>query len=206
MARRLRNLPSTCFRTAAIDKDGKSTFIFPSLSRILLSINDIRHSAVHRLPTTAKGILEMLGSAVRFAHVLGNDSAEQKIQTLIQEVESKVQALELHKNFLETEFEKNMQEIERLRQELDERERKAIETTRKEDEDHVHLVGSILEESVESIFNGDRNEVDLYSDAEHAVSYEINTTQQLSRTSWSSIIRFPDLTSILSSLWAGDNS
>lgn len=128
-----------------------------SLANVLVSANKLRHSAVHRLPTTAKGILEMVHSATRFARVLRDTIREQQFNELHRELESKIRALELNKNFLETNLEQELQDIAKQRRELDEKEKEAIKSMLREDEDHGSLIGILLSDSVNEIFDESKN-------------------------------------------------
>ena len=95
-----------------------------SVADVLKSVNKLRHSAVHRLSVTAKGVSEMIRSATRFATVLGNAACQQQLDELHQELEGKIRGLELNKNFLETRLEQEIDDITRQRRELDEKENK----------------------------------------------------------------------------------
>ena len=127
------------------------------MAHVLIAVNKLRHSAVHRLPTTAKGILEMVHSATRFARVLRNTVCEQQFNELHCELESKIRALELNKNFLETNLEQELQDIARQRRELDEKEKDAIAVMLREDEDHGSLIGMLLSDCVNQIFDEGTN-------------------------------------------------
>ncbi|MCJ1247646.1 hypothetical protein MMC30_004861 [Trapelia coarctata] len=150
VVKRLGKLPADCFET--IDDPTLS------LADALISINKLRHSAVHRLSTTAKGISELIRSAARFAKVLRDSSCEAQLEELHQELEGKIRALELNKNFLETKLENEMQDIARQRRELAEKEREAVATMLKEDKDYGSLIGVLLSQSVDGIFDRAKTE------------------------------------------------
>lgn len=172
VVKRLPKLPPNCPLASAQEPEG-------SLVGILTSINNIRHSAVHRLPTTAKGILEMIRSATGFARVLQDSVREEQFHELYQQLEGKIRASELNKNFLETKLEDELQKIARKRKELDEMEKESVAMILKQDEDHGSLIGVLLSESVTQIFdrNGEKDaEVtrgDLSSDHEPKVGMEV---------------------------------
>lgn len=109
-AKRLDKLPSAFANDSTL-----------SLANVLISANKLRHSAVHRLPTTAKGILEMVHSATRFARVLRDTTREQQFNELHRELEGKIRALDLNKNFLETNLEQELQDIAKQRRVLDQK-------------------------------------------------------------------------------------
>lgn len=151
VVKRLSKLPSHCFEDFASDP-------MMSLANVLISINKLRHSAVHRLHTTAKGISEMIRSATRFAEALRDSACQQQLNELHHELKGKIRALELNKNFLETKLEHEMQEIARQRKELAEKEKQAIATTLREDKDYGSLIGILLSESVDHIFERSKND------------------------------------------------
>ncbi|KAI9827431.1 MAG: hypothetical protein M1819_006972 [Sarea resinae] len=114
----------------------------------LVSVNALRHSAVHRLHTSAKGISEMVHSAAAFADLLGDTSRQLQLEELHRELESKLRAQELHKNYLETRINQEFDEIGALREALDKREKEAVATFLKEDRENQFIIGSLLEDSV----------------------------------------------------------
>lgn len=146
VVKRLSKLPSHCFEDLAGDPP-------VSLASVLMSINNVRHSAVHRLHTTAKGISEMIRSATSFARALRDSTCQQQLNELHHELEGKIRALELNKNFLETRVEREMEDIARQRKELEQREEQVFATMLKEDKDYVSLIGSLLSQSVDQIFD-----------------------------------------------------
>lgn len=120
---------------------------------ILISVNTLRHSAVHRFHTTAKGILEMIRSATSFARVLRDLTCQHKLEELHQELKGKIRVLELNKNFLETRVEREMQDIAEQRKLLEEREQQVLVNMLREDKDYGSLIGSLLSQSVDQIFD-----------------------------------------------------
>lgn len=136
-------LPAHCFSSSAGS----------SLPNVFIAVNKLRHSAVHRLPTTVKGIVALIQSAIDFSRALQDDNREQRLKDLLAEVEIKMKALELNKNYLETRLEEELSEIARLRKELDTREKDAAINVRKEDREYVSLVGNLLSQSITAIFD-----------------------------------------------------
>ena len=149
-----------------------------SLANVLVSVNKLRHSAVHRLPTTAKGILEMIHSATRFASVLRDTTREQQFNELHRELEGKIRAMELNKNFLETNLEQELQDIAKQRRELDEKEEEAIAVTLREDEDHGHLIGILLSDSVSQIFDESKDKGTKVTEAEQNSDHETEVEEE----------------------------
>lgn len=68
---------------------------------LLVVISNLRHTAVHRLPTTAKGVSRLLESAVKFTQILQDNFRAAQLEELLSDVNSKLTAMELNKNVLE---------------------------------------------------------------------------------------------------------
>lgn len=166
--KRLSKLPSGAF--------GRDSDLSPAES--LTFINKLRHSAVHRLPTTAKGISEMICSAKRFARSLRDPLREQQFDELKDELDGKIRALELNKNFLETKLGRELEDIARQRRELDEKEKDAIVTMLKEDKDQASLIGGLLSQSIEHILgNSEKQELDV-TEAEPTSDHETGAKEE----------------------------
>lgn len=140
-------------RSKKLSKDAFDTTINGSHAAILISVNDLRHSAVHRQPTSAKGVIEMINSAMRFAGFLRDTTRQSQLEGLHRELETKLRAQEFNKNFLENKLKEELNEIQRLRQELAQREADAIADTVQNDNDNKELIGVLLEDSVRRIFD-----------------------------------------------------
>lgn len=78
-----------------------------------------------------------------------------QLEELHREIDSKIKALELNKNALEDNLNHELQQIQRQREELDQKEQDLIATTLREDQENKSLIGLLLEESIEKIFNED---------------------------------------------------
>lgn len=161
---RLGKFPANCFE--AFDNPKMP------LDDVLISINKLRHSAVHRLPTTAKGISELIRSAVRFATVLRDTSCKEQLDELHNELEGKIRSLELNKNFLETELEHQMKDIARQRKELDEKEKESIATMLRRDKDYGSLIGVLLLQTVQQIFDTSKAEESGNTDTGRSLDHE----------------------------------
>lgn len=151
VAKRLNKLPSHCFGDL-----GSEPSI--SLAEVLISINNLRHAAVHRVRTTANGISEMIRLAIRFVCVLGGSTWGKQLEELRRVLDGEIRAMELNKNFLETKLGREMQDIARQRKELDEKEKRALTTMLKEDKDYCLSVGDLLSRSAEQIFAGNTDD------------------------------------------------
>lgn len=128
---------------------------------VLLAVNKLRHSAVHRLRISAKGIVQMIDAAVKFAENLSDSVRASQLEELYNELKSKIKSQELNKNYLETKLQDKLNEIKRQREELVEQEREAISTLVTEDRDNMHFVGSLLESNLRNILGGDNVDDDF---------------------------------------------
>ena len=163
--KRLGKLPSHCFGNLASESE-------MSLADVFISINELRHSAVHRLPTTVKGISEMVRSATSFAGALRDSGCQQQLEELHHELEGKICALELNKNFLETRVEHEIQEIARQRKKLDDQEREVVATMLREDKDYGSFIGILLSRSVNQIFDKSKNDEAEVAEVERSLDSE----------------------------------
>nr|XP_036587734.1 ubiquinol-cytochrome-c reductase cytochrome c1 [Colletotrichum truncatum]KAF6798676.1 ubiquinol-cytochrome-c reductase cytochrome c1 [Colletotrichum truncatum] len=123
-----------------------------SAIEIMISTHQLRHTAVHRLPTTVRGISQLLQSAVRLAEVLQDVTRAAQLEDLVSEVDSKIKAMELSKNSLENRAIAHLEEIRRKREQLDQEEKKLVEDMLKEDDENKALIGRLLEASTIDIF------------------------------------------------------
>lgn len=124
----------------------------PPLNEVLFSTHKLRHSAVHRLPTTARGVNQLIESALRLTETLQDHVRAAQLEELHSEIDSKIKAMELNKNVLESGFTQELQEIGRQREELDRKEERLRAEILANDSENKSLVGSLLEESVRKIF------------------------------------------------------
>jgi hypothetical protein len=122
------------------------------LNEVFASTNVLRHTAVHRLATSAGGIYKMIQSALRLADTLGDVSRAAELESLCLEIGSRIRDMELSKNFLESRLDEQLRVINKKREELDREEREAIATMLKEDQENTSLVASCLEDAVHDIF------------------------------------------------------
>ena len=136
------------FPTGAFKKSGSS------IPESLLAVNKLRHSSVHRLRISAKGIIQMLDAAVKFAEILSDWVRASQLEEFAKELKSKVKSQELNKNYLETKLKNELDEIERQREELAKREQQAISVMETEDEDNTRFIGSLLEDKLQNILGG----------------------------------------------------
>lgn len=121
--------------------------------KTLTAVTRLRHTAVHRLPTTARGISQLLDAAVKLAQALQDNLRAAQLDELRSEVNTQIEALELKKNVLEdtvsTELRRKREELERMETEL-------IQKMLKDDMCNKTLIGCLLEDSVRRIFRGEK--------------------------------------------------
>jgi len=122
------------------------------LNETFSSTNVLRHTAVHRIPTTAQGIHKMIQFALRLANTLNDHSRAADLENLCLEIGSRIRDMELNKNFLENRLDEQLQTINRQRAELDKKEQESIAAMLKENQENKLLIGSFLEDAVNSTF------------------------------------------------------
>ncbi|KAL8990380.1 MAG: hypothetical protein Q9177_000955 [Variospora cf. flavescens] len=115
------------------------------ITEVLFGISNLRHSAVHRLPTSAAGILNMLSAAIDFAEALKDSKRAERVLKIKTQLEASVQEVVQHQNLLECKLTAQFEDIARRRAELDELERSSLEEMLERDEKQRTEVGSAFE-------------------------------------------------------------
>ncbi|OBU00710.1 hypothetical protein VE01_01059 [Pseudogymnoascus verrucosus] len=123
------------------------------LSTVFSSIDSLRHSAVHRLPTSAQGIQKMVQSAIRLAMTLGDNTRAAILELVEAGLDRRIKDMKLNKNFLENRMDCQLQMIREQRKELDRKENEAVSAMFREDIENKVLTGSILETLVREAFS-----------------------------------------------------
>ncbi|KAL9131093.1 MAG: hypothetical protein Q9175_006854 [Cornicularia normoerica] len=116
-----------------------------SIAEVLFGTSTLRHSAVHRLPTSAAGILNMLSAAITFAEALDDSKRAEKVAEIKTELQASIEEIVQHQNLLEHKLTDQFEDIARRRAELDELERSSIEEMLATDNEQRTEVGSALE-------------------------------------------------------------
>ncbi|KAJ0304287.1 hypothetical protein Brms1b_011326 [Colletotrichum noveboracense] len=132
----------------------------------LVSTHQLRHTAVHRLRTTARGISRLLESAVGLAEALNDVARAAQLEELMSELDGKIKAMEMSKNVLEDRAAARLEEIRRQREELDRQEKQLVFDMLTEDREYKDLVGKLLLASVKDIFE-DRTDDGMGKEPEH---------------------------------------
>ena len=116
-----------------------------SIAKVLFGTSTLRHSAVHRLPTSAAGILNMLNAAITFAEALNDSKRAEKVAEIKTQLEASIDEIVQHQNLLERKLTDQFEDIARRRAELDELERSSIEEMLATDKKQRAEVGSAFE-------------------------------------------------------------
>ena len=130
-----KSLPPSAMKSIA----GKTT------AEILFGTSIIRHSAVHRLRTSAAGILNMLGAAITFAEAHNDSKRAERVTEIKRRLEASVEEIVQHQNLLERKLTDQLEDLARRRAELDELERSSIEEMLATDQEQRTEVGSAFE-------------------------------------------------------------
>jgi hypothetical protein len=131
-----KSVPSEATRPAA----GKS------LEHVLFATSSLRHSAVHRRPTSAAGILEMLNAAITFSEALNDTKRATQIGEIKNELAIIIEDIVQHQNLLERKLCDQLKDLAKRRAEIDELERLAIENMLNNDKSHRTSRGSAVED------------------------------------------------------------
>jgi DNA polymerase kappa len=124
-----------------------------SLNEILFATHKLRHTAVHRLPTTCLGVEALVKSAVILTETLQDPLRTAKLEDLRLEVDSKIKSMELNKNFLESTLSQELQKIQRQRDDLDLQEKELRERITRDDCENKIFIGDLLEDCVIKLFD-----------------------------------------------------
>ena len=116
-----------------------------SIAEVLFGTSALRHSAVHRLPTSAAGISKMLSAASTFAEALNDSKRAEKVAEIKVQLEATIEGIVQHQNLLERKLTDQFEDIARRRAELDELERSSIEEMMATDKKQRTEVGSAFE-------------------------------------------------------------
>ncbi|KAL8795421.1 MAG: hypothetical protein Q9182_007539 [Xanthomendoza sp. 2 TL-2023] len=116
-----------------------------SIAEVLFGTSALRHSAVHRLPTSAAGICNMLYAAIAFAEALNDSKRAEKVGEIKMQLEANIEEIVQHQNLLERKLMDQLEDIARRRAELDELERSSIKEMLATDKKQRTEVGSTFE-------------------------------------------------------------
>ena len=126
----------------------------PLSDSIIFAADRLRHAAVHRLPTTAAGIQQMVLSAAQLATALNETARAARIERLHHELQALVRDMEGNKELLESRLDKELKDIDDQRAKLDDREREAVAAMVRDDAEYQMSMSSPLDRTVAGLFDG----------------------------------------------------
>jgi DNA anti-recombination protein RmuC len=133
---------------------GEAIFMRPgeSLKQVFFATNNLRHLAVHRRPTRAKEVHQLVRSAQKLAQTLGDVVRTTQLAQVSAELERRIEELETQVNVLENRLDQQHQGIIEQRAELDKQEAESTTAMFEQAQEHKMRIGSFLEATVKTIF------------------------------------------------------
>ncbi|KAJ5882679.1 uncharacterized protein N7473_011113 [Penicillium subrubescens] len=125
------------------------------LSTALSAVHKIRHTAVHRLLTTARGIDILVVSAMRLTEVLQDTLRTSQLEDLHVDLASKIETMDLQKKALDSCLAQDLENIQLQREQLDQKEEDLKKRAMGNDQDMKSLMGLLIAETVEKVFSHD---------------------------------------------------
>ncbi|KAF6814844.1 hypothetical protein CSOJ01_03855 [Colletotrichum sojae] len=116
-----------------------------SIRRIFHATRDLRNTAVHRAPTTARSVSQFLEAAVKLAETLRDTHRASQLGELKVAVDGKLEAMEAMKKATEDRVTAQVVSIRRQKEELDRQEKALIDGMLKDDREHNALAGHLLD-------------------------------------------------------------
>ena len=116
-----------------------------SMEEVLFETSSIRHSAVHRLSTSAAGIINMLSAAITFTSVLNDSVRTARLIHLKVKLEASIEEIIQNQRLLERKLTDQLEEINRRRAELDELEQSLVKEMLSTDREQRAEIGSALD-------------------------------------------------------------
>lgn len=117
------------------------------LTTLLRSVMDIRHTAVHRICISARGLEQFLLNAESFATLLGDTARLQALTELRRNIQQAIEELERNKHVLVSKLRETLKRVAAQRAELDRVEEMAIADMMREDGEYQAFAGKNLEEA-----------------------------------------------------------
>ena len=125
------------------------------LARTLRATHNLRHAAVHRLPTSARGLEKMLQSALDLVKSLCDTQTVFKIEHILKTFQEKVEEIELLKNQLENQLDEELHNIQEQKAALDRREKEVKADMAAKDHEQTTKLSWSLESSISKIIRED---------------------------------------------------
>lgn len=126
-------------KTAICEIEGKS------LKSVLVAINHLRHSNVHRLRTTAIGILHLLENAVMLAKMLKDSERAGQLEEIRNRLRSSVHGISRNQLLLERKLSDELRMLAKRRATLEARETDAVRDMKISDEENRASAGLLLD-------------------------------------------------------------
>ncbi len=126
-----------------------------ALAEALKATHQLRHAAVHRLPTSVKGIERMLQNSLDIATALQDQKRKIKLNHILMDFQATMRHMELHKNDLESQLDEELHDIQDQRKALDKREREAKLNMLQQDRENTATISSLFEKSIGSLATND---------------------------------------------------
>ena len=117
-----------------------------TLEQILQGTDAIHHSAVHRFPISAGGMLDMLTAAVEFTKSLRDSERMRKLEEIKSQLEIDIYGIMQQQMLLEHKLGIQLESFGRQRAKLDELEKSSIEEVLAKDKKQCSEVGFALED------------------------------------------------------------
>ncbi|KAI1125915.1 hypothetical protein F5Y10DRAFT_221587 [Nemania abortiva] len=120
------------------------------LTKLLRSVADIRHTAVHRIRISARGLEQFLLNAESFVTLLGDTTRLKSLTELRRNIQQATEELERNKHVLSSKLRETRKRLAAQRAELDRIEEIAISDMLREDSEYQAFAGKNLEATVSS--------------------------------------------------------
>ncbi|KAJ8126091.1 hypothetical protein O1611_g7549 [Lasiodiplodia mahajangana] len=118
------------------------------LTKLLRSVADIRHTAVHRICISARGLEQFLLNAESLATLLGDTTRLKSLTELRRSIQQAMEELERNKHVLGSKLRETLKRVAAQRAELDRIEEIAISDMLREDGEYQAFAGKNLEETI----------------------------------------------------------
>ncbi|KAF3921382.1 hypothetical protein ABW20_dc0109853 [Dactylellina cionopaga] len=126
-----------------------------SLKGTIGSLENLRHTAVHRLKTHSKGLEDLLQNAVRFSKYLKDEQKTDKLEEILEKAKELSTNLENEKILLRNNLEKELEEIEEMRRELRRREEQALKDIIEDDKMARNAITLIFPRAIGGVRDAD---------------------------------------------------
>lgn len=141
-------LPS---KFAEIDADATSLESRGELFEALKAISPLRNAAVHRQPTSGRGIEQMLDNALYLVQNLQDDSRTSKMEAISEDFRARKKDMEIHKINLEYQLDQQLQDIQEQRAALDRKAREAKQNMVMQDIEDTKSISSHFARSIANL-------------------------------------------------------